>query len=383
MTRRSRLAVLAVAALTVLATAACSDDSKGSKAPSAESDFVKQAQALVEASLKKPTFDSIKPKTPAPPFPKGKKIAIVMSTARTTANQLQARGFADAAAAVGWTTKQYDGQGTNQGKINAMRTALAEGAVGVFLTATDQRILTDPMKQAFDLGKPVVSSISGNAPGNTATNVFADASVDGKDDGRKIASWIIADAAANQVQAKIIWFENRVNEIVLSRDDGMDALFKQCGSACDVLAREQYTSPDVAQAVPQRIQAVLQTHPDANYVVIDVGPYAVYATQGIKQLGGDFAKKIKLASFDCVPDQVKRISDGDVDAACSGIGSEYAGWAGVDEMNRAFNKQQPAGNTLPAQLITKDTYTGVTDAQAGYTGGFDYKSAWKQFWGVS
>ena len=115
--------------------------------------------------------------------------------------------------------------------------------------------------------------------------------------------------------------------------------------------------------------------------MIDVGAYATYVEQGVKQLGGDFAKKVKLISFDCVPEEIARVSKRDVEWACTGAASESSGWAAVDELNRAMNKQPTTRNRVPVQLITADNYVGVTTPDVGYTGPFDYRAEWRKFWG--
>ncbi|HEX8969600.1 MAG TPA: hypothetical protein VF937_17080, partial [Chloroflexota bacterium] len=126
---------------------------------------------------------------------------------------------------------------------------------------------------------------------------------------------------------------------------------------------------------------LLQRFPQTNYIMIDVGAYASYVVQGVKQLGADFEKKVKLIAFDCVPDEVARVAQRDVEWACLGAASEASGWAAIDELNRALNKLPPAGNRVPVQLITADNYSGVTTPDVGYTGPFDYKAEWKKFWG--
>jgi hypothetical protein len=82
-----------------------------------------------------------------------------------------------------------------------------------------------------------------------------------------------------------------------------------------------------------------------------------------------------------VPDEVARVAARDVQWACVGAASEASGWAAIDELNRALNRQPRAGNRVPVQLITQENHAGVTTPGVGYTGAFDYKAEWRKFWG--
>jgi ribose transport system substrate-binding protein len=351
-----------------------------SAAQAAAPDYLKKAQEVVRAAMKPPTFADIRPSTPAPPFKPGLRIAVILATARSTGAQIQARGVKDAAAAVGWTTVEFDGQGTNQGRLAAFRTVLTQKFDGIVLVAMDQRVVGDAMRDAHAQKIPVVSTMAGNQAGSEPDQVFANAGMDDLQEGRKVGSWIVADAAASGAKVNALLFLNPVNRTVEQRDAGVQAVLREC-TDCKVAAAETYTSAEVFQTVPQRTQALLQLHPQVNYIMIDVGAYAVYVVQGLKQLGAGFEKKVKLISFDCVPDEIARVIARDVQWACEGAASEASGWAAIDELNRALNGQPRAGNAVPVQLITQENYAGVTTTAVGYTGPFDYKAEWRKFWG--
>jgi ribose transport system substrate-binding protein len=343
-------------------------------------EYLKKAQELISASTKPPTFADVRPPAPAPPFKPGLRIAVILATARSTGAQLQARGVKEAAAAVGWSTVEFDGQGTNQGRLAAFRTVLTQKFDGIVLVAMDQRVVGDAMRDAHERGIPVVSTMAGNEPGSNPDQVFAEAGMDDLLEGRKVGSWIVADAAAAGTKVNALLFLNPVNRTVQLRDAGVQAVLKEC-TDCKVAAAETYTSAEVAQTVPQRTQALLQRHPDVNYIMIDIGAYAVYVVQGVKQLGPQFEKRVRLISFDCVPDEVARVAARDVQWACVGAASEASGWAAIDELNRALNRQPRSGNRVPVQLITQENHAGVTTPGVGYTGAFDYKAEWRKFWG--
>jgi len=175
---------------------------------------LKKAQELVQASMKPPTFADVRPSAPAPPFKPGLRIAAILATARSTGAQLQARGVKEAAAAVVWSTVEFDGQGTNQGRLAAFRTVLTQKFDGIVLVAMDQRVVGDAMRDAHDRGIPVVSTMAGNEPGSNPDQVFADAGMDDLLEGRKVGSWMVADGRASATKVNALLFLNPVNRTV-------------------------------------------------------------------------------------------------------------------------------------------------------------------------
>ncbi len=221
-----------------------------SEAQAPSPDYLQKAQELVQASMKPPTFADVRPSAPAPPFKPGLRIAAILATARSTGAQLQARGVKEAAAAVGWSTVEFDGQGTNQGRLAAFRTVLTQKFDGIVLVAMDQRVVGDAMRDAHDRGIPVVSTMAGNEPGSNPDQVFADAGMDDLLEGRKVGSWIVADGRASGTKVNALLFLNPVNRTVQQRDAGVQAVLKECAD-CKVAAAETYTSAEVSQTMPQ------------------------------------------------------------------------------------------------------------------------------------
>jgi ABC-type sugar transport system substrate-binding protein len=341
--------------------------------------YVLDAQALVEEASAPPEFDNHHPSTPAPPFEEGVNLAVLNANSRSVGAQIQEGGVRQAAGAVGWLATAFDGAGTNEGRLRAFRTILSQDFDAIALVATDQRVVGDAMVEAADRGIPVVSTMAGNESGSSPEQVFAEAGMDDLREGRVVGSWIVADSWARGEDVKALLFFNPVNRTVQLRDQGVQEVLEAC-EHCEIVAAEEYTSLEVFQIVPQRIQAVLAANPDINYVMIDVGAYAIYAIQGIQQLGGDFADQISLISFDCVPAEVSAIINGEIQTACEGAASEFSGYIAVDELNRALHGEAPGGSRVPTQLITIDNYAGVTTPSTGYTGPFDYRSLWRAYW---
>ncbi len=342
---------------------------------------VQRANEIVRAAIARPTWSQYQPKDPSPLFKKGARIAVVLSNAKSQGATLQAGGFTEAARAVGWVPTEFDGQGTDSGKIAALRTAIAQGFEGIDMAAIDHRLAQDPLREANSRGIPFVSTMAGNEPGPEPWQNFAGLDADDVHEGRKVASWVISDAAASGRKVNVLLFSLSVNATLIKRNQGILEVLKACPD-CNIVAIEQYTSTGQGLSeLAQRAQSALQAHPETNYIIIDVGSFAQYIVTGVKQIGGNLEKNVRLISFDCVPDEIGRISKNDVQWACEGAASQAAGWGAVDELNRALNRQSRAGNMVPVMLLTRENYQGLTD-ENGFNGGFDFRAEWKKFWGV-
>ncbi len=380
----SRLPVIALVVPAVLfgaLLAACSSSpsSSGSKTESSSQSALTKAESVVSAAEQVPTFAQYKPSKSAPSFTAGKTLALINGNAASSAADLQAEGVEQAAKAVGWTTVQYNGMGTDSGKITAFENALATHPSGIVLIAIDQHIVSAPMAQARAAGIPVVSTLAGNVQGTNAGQVYADLSGDDVATGLAVGDWIVANAAKTHTQANIIRFEYPINNTVIHRDQGITEALSAC-SSCHVVDTVQYSSANL-QGLTASVAPAVETHPNVNYIVIDVGAYATYLVAAIQALGGNFAKQIKVLGFDCVPDQIAHIRSGVVEAACDGQASEYSGWAAVDELNRAFHHQPALKEIVPSMLITKSSPASVTNA-TGFDAGFNFAADWKAFWGI-
>ncbi len=375
----SRLLV-PVLATVVLLLAACGSVSSSSGSQGAtSSNALAQAKSVVQSAEQTPKFSQYKPSKPAPSFTSGMHIALVNGNAKSTAAALQAQGVEQAAAAVGWTTQQYDGMGTSSGKITAFENALATRPNGVVLLAVDQQIVSAGIRQATTAGIPVVSTMAGNTQGTSPTQVFADLSGADYQSGVTLGDWVVTNAAGSHTTANILEFEYPINNTVIHRDQGWDKALSAC-SNCHVVDKVQYSSADLQQLTAS-VAPAIETHPSVKYVMIDIGAYATYVVKAIQAMGGSFANNIKLVSYDCVPFQIAHIRSGVVEAACDGQASVYSGWGAVDQLNRALHHQTALSEYVPSMLVTKSAPATVTDS-TGFNGGFNFAANWKTFWGL-
>ncbi len=380
MKRQSR-AFCALVALPLAAVFACGS---GTSAPtvSVSAGWLQHFQEVSQASLQPVNWEKVRPPA-SPPIAKNKRIVVIPITLAGEGTILQVQGAQDAAKALGWTTQVCNANGSSQGVLTCMLNSMTAKVDGMYMAVVDQAQVGSAIAQANAAGIPIVTSLGGNnvepdgtiVPGAEPTQVRWDINGNGIQEGYKLASWVIATTSGH---AHVVLFEAAQFVNARLRITGMENAFEQCPT-CVIYPTVDYDLSTLGQ-LPLRIQSVLRVHPDINFVGIDVGPFAHFLVEGIKQVGG--ADKVKLVSYDCVSDQIGRIKAGDVDAACQGVASAALGWAAMDELNRAFNNAPAGKNTIFSQTITAANVNQVTDP-TGYTGGFDYVSDYKRLWGIS
>jgi ribose transport system substrate-binding protein len=326
-------------------------------------------------------WEDVKP-SDSPPIAEGKRIIIVPITLEGQGTILQVEGAQAAAEALGWESDVCDAQGTGAGANTCMLNAITAGYDGMYLAVVDQRQVTEALRQAYDAGIPVVTSLGGNnvddngdvQPGTDPEDVLWDINGNGIDEGHKLASYVIAES---QGQANYVLFEASEFVNAVLRITGMENALADC-ETCVANEKIQYTLAEIND-LPLRVISVLRASPDIDWIGIDVGPFVHFLVEGIEQLG--VQDQVRIVSYDCVEDQIDRIKAGRIEVACQGVASEALGWAAMDELNRAFNDAPVGRNPLLSQTITQDNVNEVTDPN-GYTGGFDYISAYKELWGI-
>lgn len=332
---------------------------------------------VAQQAQKPATFDSFGGK-PALPIVKNKRMMIVICTAGGAGCVLQGQGGAQAAAAVGWRSTTVDGAGSAQTQSNAIEQAIVQHYDGIYLIVIDRNTVATALADAHKAGIPVVSSISGNTPGG---DLFA--SVDALDFhvGQELAAYAIARANGKPLKAAAIYLTNA--GVNLFRAQGFVAQINACNWCSLVEAPLDYTFATLND-IPARVSALIQKHPDINYLFMDVGPFVGYVVQGMTSVKS-IAQNMMILSTDCVPDQLARMAArAPFPEICDGYASIQAGWGAVDELNRAMQNQQPGSDHVATQLFTSDNINLIKQPQTiGYdVDNIDYRKLYLQSWGL-
>jgi ribose transport system substrate-binding protein len=136
--------------------------------------------------------------------------------------------------------------------------------------------------------------------------------------------------------------------------------------------------------VPSQVSAALISHPDTNYVVVELDAGAASAVTGIQTAG--FSNKLKLAATNGGLDSLQRINSGTVQVEDVGISSTYLGWQFTDGIMRMMLGQLPVANLGIVRVFTKANVGALTLTPAAYAtnawyGPDDFETNFLTAWG--
>ncbi|HEU0165989.1 MAG TPA: substrate-binding domain-containing protein, partial [Thermomicrobiales bacterium] len=180
-------------------------------------------------------------------------------------------------------------------------------------------------------------------------------------------------------KANLATFSDQENPILRGRSTGNTQYLKSCPQCYNVVQDQPFTIATINSTFPTAVKGVLASHSDVNVAWVAFDGAAAAAVPAIQQAG--LQKKVKVVSFDGDKQNMQWIADGTVNVATIAVPLEWVGWAGVDQANRAFTKLDFANENIPLRLVTKENASKYT--KAGFTGDFDYQSAFKKLWGVN
>ena len=290
------------------------------------------------------------------------------------------QGIEQAAKAIGWTVRVLDGQGTVSARTAALNQALTLKPDGIVVGGFDTNEQSVGFKAAADAGIPLVGWHSGPVPGpEPEAGLFANVTSVSADVAATAAMQAVADSDGH---AGVVIFTDSQYQIALFKARAMEAVVKKC-AGCTVLAFEDSPIGESSNRMPQLTTSLLQrfgakwTYSLAiNDLYFDFMPPALSAA-GIE---GDGPPKA-ISAGDGSESAFQRIRAKQYQMATVPEPLNLQGWQLVDELNRAFSKQQWSGYVPAVHLVTADNI--------GFDGGpnnvFDpdnaYRDHYKAIWG--
>jgi ribose transport system substrate-binding protein len=391
---RLRISGLAVAALTV-ALAGCSSSTRaadhGTTSLSAPTPATGSVVAQAKAHLGTNYAGTDRPlPASAPTPPKGLNVWVIACSMSAEGCSDPAKGFADAAKALGWSTHLVDGKldpGTYNG---AVRDAIAAKANAIVLVSVDCALTKASLQAAKSAGILVgglygldcddtyagghsklfdfeIKYDHGQSYGQYMTNTYAPS----------IADYVIAktDGHANVIAMR----ENDV-AIVRHIGDAFVARMQQC-SSCKLTSVE-FTGADFTSGKLQaKVQTELTRNPAANVVF---APYDASVTLGIaagvKAAGRD--RSVLLTGGEGLTPNIQMIRSGSGQDFAAGAPARWAGWATADELIRAADKQPLVDEGIGIQSI--DATHNLPTKTPNYDGNKDsgYEAHYRKIWGL-
>ena len=387
----SRTAVIAGTTLSALLLAACSNgttttatpsnDSTGAGAPptgsSAPASTVDYA-----GTLKAPSAD---PR----PAAKGKKIVVISSGQASISSSVPSNSAVEAAKALGWATTLYDEQLNPASAPGLVRQAIASGADGIILDATDCPTVKGALQEAkakgvkvvgiysFDCSDPIFGG-SGESLFTGQINYGAAAAANiGKFTEQYGADQAKAVIAATGGKAKVVFFNDQEFTVLRYTGKGFLDEIGRC-SGCSVVAKVDFTGAELGPNLQQKVTSALLQHPEANAVkspftaatLLGIGPAVAQSGRASKLyvMGGEgFAPELDL------------IRSGGGLNAVNIAPSDWTAYAAIDTLNSLFTGKPIADSGLGWQLVDK---THNLPSSGGFVPSVDFKASYKKAWGV-
>ncbi|MFC3323670.1 substrate-binding domain-containing protein [Mesorhizobium cantuariense] len=331
------------------------------------------------ARATKITEDATKTQTATPPnsgpaIAKNKTIVIIPCSMGAEGCARVARSTQEAATVVGWKSVLIDGGGDLSTIANAIRKAISIHADGISIMAVDAKQVQGALKEARAAGIKIVSAASANQDGLYDTvNPSQDASVE--------AGYAIA-AQAYQQNGRKLWaleMNDREFAIVQWWLSGVEKFMKECAEAggdCKMLGTDNFLVGDLTTRLPDQTVALVRNHPDYNYLFAGYDAALNFMIKGLHAAGLD--KQGHSAGFDGNLANLDFIrKDGYQDASLANA-MEWYGYEHVDQLNRLFNNQPVVPTAIRFKVINK----GNAPEKGGWVGDVDFKSFYRQAWGV-
>lgn len=294
--------------------------------------------------------------------------------------------FLEAAEHLGWKTQLIDGGGDPNKIQAAVKTAIQQGADGIFFPGGNLSALGDTFQMAKDAGIKMISmSGEGNIPGPDSwdANIWENTI--------EYAQAMAAYIAADNPEARILVVNDaEYAEIDVQQKEFVRVIAEYCPK-CEVVREIDFSIVNIATTMPQQVKAALQAEPDINWIA---GPYdfaSQYIVQAVMEIGrGD---DVKLVSWGGHPQNMQFISEGQVQAATVAAAMEWIGYAAADQMNRLFNDEpiwtETPHNTGTAygsqnygeQIIDKNNLPA--DITQNWNSNTDFKAKYLELWGVN
>ncbi len=387
-TRPARSAGLTASAVSLLLVSACAGSSTGGTATPAASDSIPTTSGTVASDLDY-TGTLKSPSDTSRPAAKGKKIVVISSGQASISSSVPSNAAVEAAKALGWSTSLYDEQLNPASAPGLVRQAIASGAQGIVLVATDCPTVKGALEEAKAKGIKVVGiySFDCNDPmfGGGGTPLFSGvinygalAAADlGKFTEQYGADQAKAVIAATGGKAKVVFFNDQEFTVLRYTGKGFLDEIAKC-SGCSVVAKVDFTGAELGPVLQQKVSSALLQHPDANVVK---SPFTAATLLGIAPAvvqSGNAAKLFVMGGEGFAP-ELDLIRSGQGLNAVNISPSDWTAWAAVDSLNSLFNGTSPAESGLGWQLVDK---THNLPASGPFVPSVDFKAVYKKAWGV-
>ena len=386
LSRKATIGVFVTLTLTVGGAAACSSSKSSSGGGGSSSSAAgggggsAQAQSNIEPLLKPPT--SINITTPlAKKPPTGKKICIAQSSEPVTLETN--KGFADAAAAVGWTVSVVP-EGTGpEDPAKALGQCIDQHPDAIFISGQTLDTMRAQVDRAKAANIPVFQSDSGEpvAKDGSIYVLSLDSFQQTGAWGKMIADYIASSGGGSKHTLVV---DLSVYPILHAFSEGVVNELKAVSPSTKTTLQDTQISDLIGGKIPSSVVSAIQRNPDIDWVVLCLGDMATGLNAALR--GAGQGTKVKIGGESASIANITALKKKDEDV-WTGFAAKIHGWRRIDAAARVFNGESldPNNNALlPTQLLTQDNVSSAPiDTDGYYLGVTDYKAQFQKLWGIS
>jgi ribose transport system substrate-binding protein len=335
---------------------------------------VTQAKAFEQKFLKAPT--SILLDTPLSKKPDSGKTVIGLNSGLGSAKVL-ADYWKQAATDLGWTYKDIISGSTPGDQQKAFESALQQNPDGILTSGIPISTLKSQLAEAASKKIWVNTSASTDKPSGAMFDTSIANPTQLAEWGKMVAAYVVSESNG---KAEILDFSLPVFPILEVFDKAFQAGIKQwCPTDCKVTEIAQQGG-DIGTKTPQSVVSAAQSHPNAKWLIFDLGDLATGVTTAVQaaglsglHIGGLTADTPNLQNLKSKKEEV-----------WTAYSLPVVGYRQIDSMARQFNGDPVATAQLPTELITQDSVGGLNvDKDGNYVGVTDYQAQFKKLWKVT
>lgn len=372
-----RLLIAASVLVVAVAFAACGSSDSSSSTGGADtatetsggdaSAGMKAAEALV-AKASKPQTTWTGPTSSPPPAP-NKTIGIVACDLKDPGCTRVTEGAEEAAAALGWKSIVVDGQADAQATVQGINSLIAQGVDAIDLVVVQPQTVTEQIEAADAKGIEVITTFT---PEGTDYGAVATVKADELEGGAIQAAYIMTQGCGG-----VISFTSEELIQLSERTEGFrDYLEENGGEDCTIVADESIPLSQVGPPEEPIVSALLQKN--AGQVDWFVASFDTMLRYMLNAAGSQGATEIRGIGVDGDLESLELIREGQGQVASIGRPVKWAGWASMDQLNRAFNGVPLLEDEgIESKLLTKDNLPPKGES---YEGDLDFRAEYEKVW---
>ncbi len=310
-------------------------------------------------------------------------VAIVLTDGRNGGAQGAADGAVEAAKALGWDVRSFDGQGSVPGRATALTQALALKPAVILNAGIDSKEQLPLFEQAAAAGIKVVGWHAGPkaGPDKDIPSVFTNVTTDPAEVAKSAG---LEAAVHSNGHAGVILFTDSIYAVATAKTNLSKAAFEGC-AGCKVLEVVDTPIGDLANRMGQLTTSLLSKYGKKwTYSIAVNDLYYDFSAPALQAAGVDPATgtPLQISSGDGSVPAFQRIRDKQYQLATVAEPLNLQGWIMVDEANRALAGEKPSGFVPHVHLFTADNIEKDGGKDNKFDPGNGYRDEYKKIWGV-